>query len=238
MHDAIRATNAAVRLPNGFIALRPISFTIRPGQIVGLIGPSGAGKTTLLRSLVGQQRLSGGTLAVLGTAVGDPSLRAKVAYMPQSPAVYGDLSVRDNLRYFARMLGCDSTRETERCLDTVELVAQRDQLVMNLSGGQRQRVSLGITLLGSPLLLVLDEPTVGLDPVLRDELWKLFRRLSESGVTLVISSHVMDEASHCDDLLLLRDGDLLAHGTPAALCHETASRSVEAAFIKLVGAAS
>jgi ABC-2 type transport system ATP-binding protein len=214
-------------------ALRRVSLRIEPGAVVGLIGPSGSGKSTLIRSIVGLQKITDGDVEVLGLAAGSAPLRDRVGYMAQSPSVYEDLTVHQNIAYFARILGYPKS-EVERVLQQVALMKQRDQLVEKLSGGQRARVSLAIALIGRPALLVLDEPTVGLDPVLRQSLWQLFRALGQDGVTLVISSHVMDEAAHCDQLLLLRGGKLIANDTVRNILKETSTPDVEAAFLKLV----
>lgn len=212
--------------------LHGLSFDLTPGQVTGLLGPSGGGKTTLMRALVGVQRDVRGTVTVLGLPAGSPPLRHRVGYLTQAPAVYGDLTVAENLRYFGALLEVGATRVAE-VLDQVELRPQRDQVVRSLSGGQLARVSLATALLGSPELLVLDEPTVGLDPVLRRDLWTLFHGLAAAGATLLVSSHVMDEASRCERLLLLRDGLLVADDTPAGLLAQTGTTDVEAAFLAL-----
>jgi ABC-2 type transport system ATP-binding protein len=203
------------------------------GQVTGLLGPSGGGKTTLMRAVVGVQVVASGSVTVLGESAGSASLRPRVGYVTQAPAVYPDLTVRGNLRYFARVLGVDAA-EVDRVVDEVDLRSEADRLVGTLSGGQRGRVSLATALLGTPEVLVLDEPTVGLDPVLRRDLWQLFHRLADAGATLLVSSHVMDEASRCDRLLLLRDGRLLADGTPQGLLEETGQHDIEHAFLALV----
>ena len=213
--------------------LKRLSFEIPAGVVVGLIGPSGSGKTTLIRTIVGLQKITEGTVAIMGLDAGSPALRDRVGYMAQSPSVYEDLTVRQNISYFAHILGYPRS-EVERVIRQVDLVPQRGQIVDTLSGGQRARVSLAIALLGRPTLLVLDEPTVGLDPVLRQSLWDLFRQLAEEGVTLLISSHVMDEASRCDRLLLLRGGKLIANDTVRNILSQTNTRDVEAAFLALV----
>ena len=219
--------------------LADISIDLDRGQIIGLIGPSGAGKTTLIRCLVGRQRPSGGKITIFGHPAGSAVLRPKIGYMTQNPAVYNDLSVTENLRYFAIMAGIRrAATAVTRVLATVDLENQADQLVGTLSGGQRQRVSLAVAIIARPELLVLDEPTVGLDPVLREALWVLFGKLATGGTTIIVSSHVMDEASRCGDLILLRDGRVLSHASPAKLCATTGTKSVEAAFLKLVGAKS
>ena len=186
-----------------------VTATVHKGLITGLLGPSGCGKSTLMRAIVGVQARVSGTLEVLGLAAGTPALRSRVGYVTQGPAVYADLTARENLRYFARVLGAPAAA-VEDALEVVALETHADQAVSRLSGGQQARVSLATALLASPEVLVLDEPTVGLDPVLRRDLWALFRRLADEGATLLISSHVMDEAEHCDRILLMREGRLLA----------------------------
>jgi ABC-2 type transport system ATP-binding protein len=217
------------------MVLGGVSLVVPRGTIVGLLGPSGSGKTTLLRAIVGVQRVEGGQIMVLGEPAGSPGLRRRVAYMTQLASVYPDLEVRENLRFFAGVLGWPPSRVAE----VVQIVAlggfERD-LVRRLSDGQRTRVSLAITLLGQPEVLVLDEPTVGLDPVLRRDLWRTFRGLAAAGATLLVSSHVMDEAQHCDDLVLLRDGLVLATGTPEQLLARTATPDMDTAFLRLVEA--
>jgi len=212
-----------------------VSFTVPAGQVTGLLGPSGCGKTTLMRSIVGVQIVAGGTIDVLGEPAGSRGLRSRVGYVTQSAAVYGDLSVRDNVRYFARMLGAPAS-DVDRVIDEVGLGEQTHQLVGRLSGGQRERVSLATALLGTPELLVLDEPTVGVDPVLRRDLWARFRDLAAAGASLLVSSHVMDEAARCDRLLLMREGRLLADDTPDALLARTGTATVEDAFLALIEA--
>ena len=214
-------------------ALRRVSFDVEPGTVVGLIGPSGSGKTTLIRTLVGLQKMTEGAVDILGLGAGSAALRDRVGYMAQSPSVYDDLTVRQNVSYFAHILGYPHT-EVERVIRQVDLAPQRRQMVGTLSGGQRARVSLAIAMLGRPALLVLDEPTVGLDPVLRQSLWSLFRQLADDGVTLVISSHVMEEASLCDRLLLLRNGKIIADDTVRDILRQTGARDVESAFLALV----
>ena len=186
-----------------------------------------------MRSLVGVQVVESGTVTVLGLPAGHPDLRDRVGYVTQAPSVYPDLTVAENLRFFARVLGCGNG-EVDRCIDAVDLHDQRDQVVGRLSGGQWSRASLAVALLGRPQLLVLDEPTVGLDPVLRRDLWAMFHVLADQGVTVLVSSHVMDEAERCDRLLLMRDGRLLADDTPAALLASTGTDQIESAFLALV----
>jgi ABC-2 type transport system ATP-binding protein len=203
------------------------------GQITGLMGPSGCGKTTLMRSIVGVQRVAGGTVTVLGEPAGTHGQRRRVAYDTQSASVYGDLTIHQNLRYFARIIGAPAS-DVDRVIEQVGLVDQARQTVDSLSGGQENRVSLAVAMLGSPELLVLDEPTVGLDPLLRFELWDIFRSLAEAGVTLLVSSHVMDEALRCDRIVLLRSGRIIADTTPARLLSDTGAPDPDAAFLALI----
>jgi ABC-2 type transport system ATP-binding protein len=213
--------------------LHGLDFEVAPGRITGLLGPSGCGKTTLMRAIVGVQIVESGQVRVLGEPAGSPSVRARVGYVMQTAAVYEDLSARENLRYFAGVLGAPATR-AEEALEVVQLAEHADRPVRNLSGGQRARVSLGTALLGEPDVLVLDEPTVGLDPLLREDLWNTFHGLARRGTTLFVSSHVMDEASRCDHLLLMREGELLADLTPAELRERTGEDDMEQAFLRLI----
>jgi ABC-2 type transport system ATP-binding protein len=217
--------------------LSGLSFAVPPGQVTGLLGPSGSGKTTLMRALVGVQVVRSGTVTVLGEPAGSPGLRHRVGYVTQAPSVYEDLTVRENARHFAALYGM-SAREADAAIADVGLTDAAGQLVRDLSGGQRGRASLACALVGAPEVLVLDEPTVGLDPVLRVELWERFHALAAVGTTLIVSSHVMDEAGRCDRLLLLRDGDLLADSTPAQLRADGRSDDLEAAFLNIVRARS
>ncbi|MEU3982618.1 ABC transporter ATP-binding protein [Streptomyces sp. NPDC026672] len=233
--------------------LRALDFTVPRGRITGLLGPSGCGKSTLMRAIVGTQAKVSGTLDVLGRPAGHPTLRTRIGYVTQAPSVYDDLTVRQNLDYFAAILdpgrphrrghpdGDTRTAAERRRADViraiadVDLTSHADALAGTLSGGQRGRVSLAVALLGAPELLVLDEPTVGLDPVLRRDLWQLFHRIAATrGTTLLVSSHVMDEAERCHRLLLMREGEILADGAPDALRARTGSHTVEDAFLHLV----
>jgi len=216
-----------------------LDLEIPAGQVVGLLGPSGSGKSTLMRCIVGVQVIEAGSVTVLGHPAGSSALRNRVGYVTQTPSVYADLSVRDNITYFGRALGLRGAQLREavdRTLDEVDLQSWAGQLVQDLSGGQESRVSLAAALVGRPDLLVLDEPTVGLDPVLRRDLWDLFRHLAERGHSLVVSSHVMDEATRCDRLVLLRDGHVLADVTPAELLQQTGTPDADAAFLALIDA--
>lgn len=233
--SAISVRNLTVeRGPN--VVLADFNVDIQPGRLTGLIGPSGGGKTTLMRAIVGVQKIVSGEVTVLGEPAGSESLRHKVGYLTQSPSVYADLSVHENLEYFARVLGVDASR-VPIAIAAVELNHRATARVSSLSGGERSRCSLAIALLGQPPVLVLDEPTVGLDPVLRRDLWTLFRRLADEGTTVLVSSHVMDEAERCDTLLLLRDGKLLANEDIASLLTRTQSANVEQAFLALIDGA-
>jgi ABC-2 type transport system ATP-binding protein len=221
----------------GKVALDNFSCGVASGTVTGLLGPSGSGKSTLIRAIVGVQRVDGGSVRVLGSPAGATQLRARVGYMTQAPSVYVDLTVRENLRFFARVL--DAPRDAvDRAIAEVSLQEDADRVVAKLSGGQRARVSLATALLGAPELLVLDEPTVGLDPVLRRDLWLLFHELAQKGATLVVSSHVMDEADRCDALLLIREGQLLAQATPAELLARTGAKQLDDAFLRLIESAA
>ena len=217
----------------GKTVLRSISLGVQAGSVTGLLGPSGCGKTTLMRSIVGAQIVAGGKVGVLGRPAGSADLRSRVSYVTQAPSVYGDLTVRENLDYFGRVVGVDGERVTET-VGAVALEGYDDRIVDSLSGGERARVSLASALLNRPRLLVLDEPTVGLDPLLRSELWRDFHRLADGGTTLLISSHVMDEAGECDQLLLMREGRLLRHCSPDDLRRETGEQDLGRAFLEII----
>ena len=229
---AIRARDLRV-VRGGTTVLPGLSCEVASGTVTGLLGPSGSGKSTFIRCVVGVQRVAGGSVEVLGRPAGAAELRPRVGYMTQAPSVYGDLTVRENLRFFAQVLDASRDR-VDRVLADVALEKYGDRIVGSLSGGERARVSLATAMLGEPELLVLDEPTVGLDPVLRRDLWRLFRGLAERGATLLVSSHVMDEADRCDAILLLREGQLLAHASPAELLARTGERDMDSAFLRLV----
>jgi ABC-2 type transport system ATP-binding protein len=213
--------------------LHGLTLTIPRGQVIGLLGPSGCGKTTLMRSIVGVQKVTDGTVTVLGDVAGSPSLRHRVGYVTQSASVYDDLTVKQNLSYFRSVLGAPKG-DIDRVLEATDLGAKTSQLVGTMSGGERSRVSLAAALLGQPEVLILDEPTVGLDPLLRVDLWNLFHRLAAVGTSLLVSSHVMDEATRCDRLLLMRDGEILADETPAGLLATTGADDAENAFLALI----
>jgi len=219
----------------GKLVLPGVSVDVRPGVVTGLLGPSGSGKSTLMRAIVGVQIVEAGLVTVLGLPAGAPELRRRVGYVTQAPSVYTDLSVRENLLYFARILNVPDRRIAET-IAVVGLGPQADQVVRTLSGGERSRASLASALLGAPDLLVLDEPTVGLDPVLRRDLWATFHRLADEGTTLLVSSHVMDEAERCDELVLMREGLIVAAAPPAQLLQQTGAPNLESAFLALAEA--
>ena len=237
---AIHADGLTV-VRGGRTVLDDVAFDVPRSTVTGLLGPSGCGKSTLMRAIVGTQARVTGTLDVLGHPAGAAPLRSRVGYVTQDPSVYTDLTARQNLDYFASVLGLprdEHGAQVERALADVDLTSHADSLAGNLSGGQLSRVSLAVALLGTPELLVLDEPTVGLDPVLRRDLWDLFHRLArERGTTLLISSHVMDEADRCERLLLMRAGRILADDTPDALRSRTRTATIEGAFLHLVDTA-
>lgn len=229
---AVRVADLRVRRGKREV-LHGVTVDVPRGQVVGLLGPSGSGKSTLMRCVVGAQRVVSGTVNVLGSPAGTPRLRKTIGYVTQSPSVYEDLTVTQNLRYFGRVIGAPAD-DIDRVLGEVDLNPQARQLVGDLSGGQRSRVSLAVALLGSPELLVLDEPTVGLDPVLRRDLWALFASVAKGGVSLLVSSHVMDEARRCDRILLLHNGELLIDLTPEELLRTTGTTDADDAFLALI----
>jgi len=239
MNSESPSTTAAISVRNlrvvrgGREVIPDLSFEIPGGTVTGLLGPSGCGKSTVMRCLVGVQIVASGSVQVLGLPAGSPRLRSQIGYVTQAPAVYEDLTLAENLRYFAAVLGAPAG-DAERVAGQVDLADRMGQIVGKMSGGQRARVSLATALLGKPEMLVLDEPTVGLDPLLRKELWQLFHELASSGVTLLVSSHVMDEAARCDRLLLMRDGHIIADDAPADLLAQTGASDIEAAFLRLV----
>lgn len=231
MNAAISVQDVSVTVKRVPI-LTGIHATIPTGKIVGLLGPSGAGKTTLIRTILGLQRPTEGSVTVLGEKAGADLLHSTVGYVTQTPSIYDDLTVQENIHYFATLLGAG--KEAVRAvIEQVELGSHEKQLVHSLSGGQKARVSLAIALLGSPKVLILDEPTVGMDPVLREKIWNIFERLSARGVTLLITSHVMDEADRCHELLFIRNGTLLAAGTKQEILDKTDTKTMESAFLRL-----
>jgi ABC-2 type transport system ATP-binding protein len=216
----------------GRLVLPGISLTVPAGTVTGLLGPSGSGKTTLMRSIVGVQIIESGDVRVLGRLAGTPELRRRIGYVTQAPSVYSDLTARENLHYFARIVDAAPSR-VDDVLALVDLVEQSDQVVHTMSGGERARVSLATALLGEPEVLVLDEPTVGLDPVLRRKLWRTFHEIADRGATLLVSSHVMDEAERSEEIILMLEGRIVAIGTPKALLERAGTHDLEEAFIRL-----
>lgn len=214
--------------------LHGITTSVPAGKVTGLLGPSGSGKTTLMRAIVGVQKVRSGRIDVLGSPAGSPALRSKVGYLTQAPSVYADLTVRENARYFASLYPGITNADADQAIRDVGLGQAADQLVSTLSGGQHSRASLACALVGKPDLLVLDEPTVGQDPVLRDELWQRFHALAAAGTTLVVSSHVMDEAGRCDRLVLVREGRIIADDTPTAVRADAGTDDLEDAFLRLI----
>jgi len=231
MKNAVEITGLTV-VRGGRTVLEGLDLAIGDG-VTGLLGPSGCGKTTLMRCLAGVQRVASGQVTIFGEPAGSAALRHRLGYVTQSASVYNDLTVVENLRFFARVLGVDRA-DVDRAVTAVDLDSHRDQVVGRLSGGQQSRASLAVALLGSPSLLVLDEPTVGLDPVLRRDLWALFHRIADAGAAVLVSSHVMDEAERCDRLLLMREGRIIADGSPADIRQRTGSDDIEAAFLRVV----
>ncbi len=233
MVAAISLRQVVVRR-SGNIVLRDVDLDVPSGSVTGLLGPSGSGKTTLMRAVVGLQRVSAGSVQVLGRPAGHPRLRAEIGYMTQAPSVYGDLSVAANVGYHG-VLHRQARSAVDEAIDAVGLTILAHRPVATLSGGERTRVSLACALVARPRLLVLDEPTVGLDPLLRLDLWSLFRRSAiEDGVSLLVSSHVMDEADRCNRLVLLREGQVVADGTPAELRAMTRTTRMDEVFLRLV----
>jgi ABC-2 type transport system ATP-binding protein len=233
MDVAIDVDTLVVRR-GGRVILHGISCQLPTGSVTGLLGPSGSGKTTLLRAVVGVQKIASGSVTVLGEPAGAPLLRRTVGYLTQAPSVYADLTVRENARYFASMYDGVTRADADTAITDVGLGKAADQVVGTLSGGQRSRASLACTLLGSPRLLILDEPTVGQDPVLREDLWQRFHALAGAGTTIVVSSHVMDEAGRCDRLIFIREGEIIADDTPDAVRASTGTDDLEKSFLALI----
>jgi ABC-2 type transport system ATP-binding protein len=235
MKSAVEVSGLTV-VRGGRPVLTDLDLTL-DGGVTGLLGPSGCGKSTLLRSIVGVQQVAGGSITIFGEPAGSRPLRDRIGYVTQAASVYDDLTVTENLRFFARVLGADLA-EVDRAIDAVDLSSHAHVVVRELSGGQLSRASLAVALLNAPDLLVLDEPTVGLDPVLRRDLWELFHRLADGGAVVLVSSHVMDEAERCDRLLLMREGAIIADDTPSAIKSKAGTDDVETAFLNLVEGAA
>lgn len=231
MNNVVQVTDLHVRRGDTDV-LPGLSFALEQG-VIGLLGPSGCGKSTLMRALVGVQQVASGTVTIFDLPAGSAALRGRIGYVTQAASVYDDLSVDENLHFFAKVLGVD-TAAVDRAVELVDLTDHSSQVVGRLSGGQRSRVSLAVALLNQPDLLILDEPTVGLDPVLRQDLWGLFRRLADGGTCVLVSSHVMDEAERCERLLLMREGVIIADGSPAEIKSRTGTETIEQAFLAVV----
>lgn len=233
MVDAISLRRLVVRRSRSTV-LDGVDLDVPAGSVTGLLGPSGSGKTTLMRAVVGLQRVTSGSVHVLGRPAGHPTLRAEVGYMTQAPSVYGDLTVAGNVGYHA-VLHRRNRLAADEAIGAVGLAVLAQRPVAALSGGERTRVSLACALVARPRLLVLDEPTVGLDPLLRRDLWTLFRDMAtHDGVSLLVSSHVMDEADRCDRLVLLREGRVVADAAPGALRAATGAAAMEEVFLRLL----
>ena len=230
------AINGLRVVRGGTVVVPGLDLDVPEGLVTGLLGPSGSGKTTLMRAIVGVQVVEAGRVEVLGLRAGTAALRTRVGYVTQAPSLYADLSVRENLSYFGRIAAVHPARVDE-VIAVVDLGAVADHPVRSLSGGERSRASLAAALLGRPEVLVLDEPTVGLDPVLRRDLWRTFHSLADDGATVLVSSHVMDEAERCDHLLLMREGGILAAGSPSSLLERSGMPDLEATFLALVESA-
>jgi ABC-2 type transport system ATP-binding protein len=235
MNTAIEVTNLVVERGKR-IVLHGLNCTIPTGSVTGLLGPSGSGKTTLMRAIVGVQIVKSGTVTVLGQPAGSRPLRSRIGYLTQAPSVYADLTVRENARYFASLYKGIGAAEADAIVRNVGLESAATQLVGDLSGGQKARASLACALVSGPEVLILDEPTVGQDPVLRDDLWHQFRQMAADGTTVLVSSHVMDEAGRCDRLLLIREGRIIADDSPDAVRASAGTTDLDAAFLHLIRA--
>jgi ABC-2 type transport system ATP-binding protein len=216
-------------------AVDGIDLALAPGRIYGLLGPNGSGKTTLIRLLTGLARATSGEARILGTKMPSRQALARIGYMPQSEAIYPELSVGENLAFFARLEGRAERSGIDRVLDLVELSERKGTPALQLSGGMRRRLSLACTLVHEPKVLFLDEPTVGVDPALRVQFWSHFRRLADQGTTILVASHVMDEADRCDELIFVRGGKVIGRGTGAELRARAGTDNLETAFLIMSG---
>ena len=236
--ETVAAAVEAVALTKSFGAINAvdgIDLTLAPGRIYGLLGPNGSGKTTLIRLLAGLARASSGSARILGTTMPSRETMARIGYMPQAEAVYPELSVDENLRFFAELEGAAGRPAVDRVLDLVDLTDRRRTPVVELSGGMRRRVSLACALVHEPPVLFLDEPTVGVDPALRVQFWNHFRQLVGRGATILVASHVMDEADRCDELLFIRAGRVIARGNGSDLRRSAGTGDLETAFLQFAG---
>jgi ABC-2 type transport system ATP-binding protein len=214
-------------------ALDGVTLRVKQGEIYGLLGPNGAGKTTLIRAIVGLIAPSGGTVTVLGQRIPNLNILRQIGYMTQAAALYPGLSVEENVQFFAAINSAEGG--VDDVLKLVELDDRRKSVVATLSGGMRQRCSLACALVHKPHLLLLDEPTVGVDPQLRVQFWEEFRRMADAGTTIIVSSHVMDEAERCQRLGLVQYGRILAEGSPDEVRAQAGTQNLEEAFLRLAG---
>jgi len=216
-------------------AVDGIDMSLPPGRIYGLLGPNGSGKTTLIRLLTGLTPATGGNARVLGVEMPSRANLARIGYMTQSDGIYPELSVWENLSFFASLYGQPDRARKMKALELVGLEKRLGTPALDLSGGMRRRLSMACALVHKPAVIFLDEPTVGVDPAVRVQFWAHFRELAQDGATLVVSSHVMDEADRCDELLFIRDGKVLAQGTPKELRKRAGTDDLETAFLKFAG---
>jgi ABC-2 type transport system ATP-binding protein len=228
----------AVGLHKAFGSIRAVDgmdFELAPGRIYGLLGPNGSGKTTLIRLLTGLGRPDDGHAEILGTRMPSRSALARIGYMTQSDGIYPALTASENVRFFGTVYGRPDAEAARAALEVVGLADRGDAISSTLSGGQRRRLSLACALVHEPPILFLDEPTVGVDPLLRVQFWGHFRELADHGVTIVVSSHVMDEADRCDDLLFIRAGKVIARGSGMELRARAGTDDLEQAFLRFSG---
>ena len=234
---AVRAVNLAKTFAANR-AVDDISFDLAPGRIYGLLGPNGSGKTTLIRLLTGLTRATNGWAEILGVRMPDRTTLGRLGYMTQSDGIYPALTAAENVRFFGAVYGVRGESSVRDALEVVELGDRSDSISGTLSGGQRRRLSLACALVHRPAVLFLDEPTVGVDPLLRVQFWTHFRALADAGTTLVVSSHVMDEADRCDELLFVRSGKVIARGTGREIRERAGTADLEQAFLQFAGVAS
>ena len=234
MDVAIRAVDLVKRFGE-VTAVDGMTFDLAPGHIYGLLGPNGSGKTTVIRLLTGMTRATSGTAEVLGVAMPSRPNLAHIGYMTQGDGIYPALTVGENARFFAAVYGIEDAAQVREALALVDLADREKTIVATLSGGQRRRLSLACALIHKPDVLFLDEPTVGVDPLLRVQFWGHFRTLADAGTTIVVSSHVMDEADRCDELLFMRAGKVIARGSGTQLRDEADTKDLEAAFLHFAG---
>lgn len=227
-------TREVTKAFSGNEVLHGISLEVRHREIFGLLGPSGSGKTTFVKMIAGIDEATRGEVEVLGTQMPKLSMMNRIGYMAQSDAMYNELTAKENLEFFGALFGLRGGKMKRRIDEVMALVNLTEHLkrpVGAYSGGMKRRLSLAIALIHEPEVLILDEPTVGIDPVLRQSIWNEFENLSQKGTTILVTTHVMDEADKCHRLGMVRDGKLIAVGTPEALKQETGSATIEEAFL-------